>query len=159
MRPEAQGYRSPRDATGDASVKAIATGALSSGRRAAAMRLSTIAVTIHFAFDSAAILPQAMTNMQSLRRALASPEFAPFQIRIERLADSTGPSAHNLDLSRRRADSVKQYLVQHFDIGADRLLTKGRGEQEPIATNAARVDRNKNQHTEFVNVGAVASSQ
>jgi OOP family OmpA-OmpF porin len=121
--------------------------------------LSTIVVTINFAFDSAEILPQAIPNMQSLGRALESPELAPYRIRIEGHADSTGPAAYNVGLSQRRADSVKQYLVQHFAIEAERLITEGRGEDEPIATNATRAGRAKNRRAELVNVGAMASSQ
>jgi outer membrane protein OmpA-like peptidoglycan-associated protein len=137
----------------------VRTRGLKPGVRGLQTGLSTIAVTIHFAFDSAVILPQAATNLQSLGEALASPELAPFQIRIEGHADSTGPAAYNLGLSRRRADSVKQYLLQHFDIEAARLLTEGRGEEEPIATNTTRAGRSKNRRAEFVNVGGVASSQ
>ena len=121
--------------------------------------LSTIAVTIRFAFDSAEILPQATTNLRSLGLALESPQLAPYRIRIEGHADSTGPAAYNLGLSQRRADSVKRYLVQHFNIDAERLFTEGRGENEPIATNATRAGRAKNRRAEFVNVGHMASSQ
>jgi outer membrane protein OmpA-like peptidoglycan-associated protein len=119
--------------------------------------LSTIAVTVQFAFDSAEILPQAVPNLQSLGKALASPQLAPYQIRIEGHTDSTGPTAYNQGLSQRRANSVKQYLVQHFDISADRLFTEGRGEDEPIDTNATRAGRAKNRRAEFVNLSPMAS--
>jgi outer membrane protein OmpA-like peptidoglycan-associated protein len=121
--------------------------------------LSTIAVTVNFAFDSAEILPQAVPNLQSLGRALASPQLAPYQIRIEGHTDSTGPAAYNFKLSQRRANSVKQYLVQHFDIGADRLFTEGRGEDEPIDTNDTPAGRGKNRRAEFVNLNTAVSSQ
>ena len=121
--------------------------------------LSTIAVTIHFAFDSAEISPQAVPNLQSLGHALASPQLAPYQIRIEGHTDNTGPAVYNLGLSRRRAHSVKQYLVQHFAIRADRLLTEGRGEDEPLAPNDTREGRGKNRRAEFVNMSPTMSSQ
>lgn len=121
--------------------------------------LSTIAVTVHFAFDSAEILPQAVPNLQSLGQALESPRLAPYQIRIEGHTDSTGPAVYNLGLSRRRANSVKQYLVQHFNIDAGRLLTEGRGEDEPIDTNATRAGRRRNRRAEFVNLSTTVSSQ
>jgi outer membrane protein OmpA-like peptidoglycan-associated protein len=121
--------------------------------------LSTIAVTVQFAFDSSEILPQAVPNLQSLGRALASPQLAPYQIRIEGHTDSTGPASYNQGLSQRRANSVKQYLVQHFDISADRLFTEGRGEDEPIDTNATRAGRAKNRRAEFVNLNSTVASQ
>jgi OOP family OmpA-OmpF porin len=109
--------------------------------------------------QSAEILPQAVPNLQSLGQALASPQLAPYQIRIEGHTDSTGPAAYNLGLSKRRANSVKQYLVQHFDIRAERLLTEGRGEDEPIDTNETRAGRGKNRRAEFVNLSTTVSSQ
>jgi outer membrane protein OmpA-like peptidoglycan-associated protein len=121
--------------------------------------LSTIAVTVQFAFDSAEISPQAVPNLESLGRALASPQLEPYQIRIEGYTDSTGPEAYNQGLSQRRANSVKQYLVQHFDIHADRLFTEGRGEDEPIDTNATRAGRAKNRRAEFVNLNTTVASQ
>ena len=120
--------------------------------------LATIAVTVHFAFDSSEILPQAEVNLRSLGQALQSPQLAPYQIRIEGHTDSTGPAAYNVELSHRRADSVKQYLVEYFNIEADRLLTDGSGEDEPIASNATREGRQKNRRAEFINMGVTVSS-
>lgn len=118
--------------------------------------LSTIAVTIHFAFDSAEILPRAVTNLRSLGNALQSPQLGDYRIRIEGHTDSTGPDVYNLHLSNRRANSVKQYLVEHFQIDPDRLITEGYGEKEPINSNATRDGRQKNRRAEFVNIGKMA---
>jgi outer membrane protein OmpA-like peptidoglycan-associated protein len=121
--------------------------------------LATIAVTVHFAFDASEILPQAEVNLRSLGQALQSPALAAYQIRIEGHTDSTGPAAYNVGLSHRRANSVKQYLVQHFDIDAARLLTDGRGEEEPITSNDTREGRRKNRRAEFINLGEAVSSR
>jgi OOP family OmpA-OmpF porin len=103
------------------------------------------------------ILSQSIPNLQSLGRALESPQLAPYRIRIEGHTDSKGSSAYNLGLSRRRANSVKQFLMQHFDIDAERLFTEGRGENEPISSNATRAGQAKNRRAEFVNIGKLAS--
>src|SRR3989344_5167161 len=50
-------------------------------------------------------------------------------------ADSDGAEDYNLDLSRRRASSVAQYLVSR-NVLPDRLYVDGRGESAPIASNA-----------------------
>jgi outer membrane protein OmpA-like peptidoglycan-associated protein len=120
--------------------------------------LATIAVTIHFDFDSAAIRPEAIPNLRSLGSALQSPQLGPYRIRIEGHTDSTGPEAYNLQLSERRANSVKQYLVEHFQIDADRLLIEGYGETEPMISNSTREGRQKNRRAEFVNIGKLAAS-
>jgi OOP family OmpA-OmpF porin len=115
--------------------------------------LATIALTVNFAFDSAEIQSQAIPNLQSLGKALQSPQLAPYQIRIEGHTDSVGTVAYNRDLSQRRAESVKQYLTQHFDITPDHLVTAGKGEEEPISENDSDAGRYKNRRAEFVNLG------
>jgi OOP family OmpA-OmpF porin len=115
--------------------------------------LATIALTVNFAFDSAEIQPQAIPNLQSLGQALQSPQLAPYQIRIEGHTDSVGTAAYNRDLSQRRAESVKQYLTQHFDITPNHLITAGKGEEEPISDNDTDSGRYKNRRAEFVNLG------
>jgi outer membrane protein OmpA-like peptidoglycan-associated protein len=42
---------------------------------------------------------------------------------------------YNQDLSERRANAVKTYLVQNFQVNGDRLASKGFGKTQPIASN------------------------
>ncbi len=67
--------------------------------------------------------------------------------------DSTGPAAYNVKLSDRRAASVKDYLVSK-GIPADRIYTEGKGEADPIATNATREGRALNRRVEIELVGS-----
>jgi outer membrane protein OmpA-like peptidoglycan-associated protein len=60
--------------------------------------------------------------------------------------DSTGPEAHNLRLSKRRAEAVKAFLVDR-GIAPERISTEGRGEVEPIAPNTTQAGRKKNRRT------------
>ena len=121
--------------------------------RGIAPGLATIAIMIHFAFDSAELLPEAKANLESLGQALQSERLAPYRIRIEGHTDSIGRAAYNQGLSYRRAQSVKRYLTRHFGIPADRLEATGRGEEEPLSDNRTRQGRQKNRRAEFVNVG------
>lgn len=63
---------------------------------------------------------------------------------IEGHTCNIGTEAYNQRLSQRRADSVKRYLVNKFDISASRLETKGYGELEPEFDNKTREGRRKN---------------
>ncbi|QQQ18011.1 OmpA family protein [Brevundimonas vitis] len=63
-------------------------------------------------------------------------------------ADSDGADAYNLDLSRRRASSVASYLVQR-NVLADRLYVEGRGEAEPVASNATASGKAQNRRVEI----------
>ncbi len=115
--------------------------------------LATIALTVNFAFDSAQFLPETIPNLSSLGRALQSPQLAPYRIRIEGHTDSIGTRTYNQALSQRRAKAVKAYLVQNFDITPSNLVTAGRGEFEPIASNETPQGRKRNRRAEFVNLG------
>jgi OOP family OmpA-OmpF porin len=63
---------------------------------------------------------------------------------IEGHTDNTGEAAYNLDLSRRRAESVRAYLITKFGIAAERLTAEGFGEGQPVASNATAQGRAKN---------------
>jgi len=62
--------------------------------------------------------------------------------------DSTGGTAYNMDLSKRRAESVKTYLVSK-GIDGDRINTVGEGEHQPVADNATAGGRDENRHVEI----------
>jgi outer membrane protein OmpA-like peptidoglycan-associated protein len=64
-------------------------------------------------------------------------------------ADSDGADAYNLDLSRRRASSVAQYLVSR-NVLADRLYVDGKGESEPVATNETAAGKAQNRRVEIL---------
>ena len=64
-------------------------------------------------------------------------------------ADSDGSDDFNLNLSRQRASSVAQYLVNR-NVLADRLYVDGRGESAPIASNATAEGKAQNRRVEIV---------
>ncbi|MFO7561852.1 MAG: OmpA family protein [Enhygromyxa sp.] len=71
------------------------------------------------------------------------------QVRIEVSGhtDSNGGYEHNVDLSQRRAESVKQYLIDN-GVAEDRIETRGAGPNEPIATNDTKEGRAQNRRIE-----------
>lgn len=71
-------------------------------------------------------------------------------IKIIGHTDSDGDDAKNLDLSRRRALSVKNTLVNQFGIDASRIQTDGKGETEPLAPNTTSESKAKNRRVEFI---------
>jgi OOP family OmpA-OmpF porin len=115
--------------------------------------LSTIALKIHFDFDSDRILPVAVPMLDNLGQALQSPQLSPYRIQIEGHTDNIGSDDYNQNLSQQRAESVKRYLTQNFGIVPDRLVAVGRGEAEPVHDNHSPQGREKNRRAEFVNLG------
>lgn len=70
------------------------------------------------------------------------------KISIEGHTDNAGTSGYNLDLSRRRADAVKRYFVQH-GISTANLSTQGFGLSKPVASNATQAGRAQNRRVEL----------
>jgi outer membrane protein OmpA-like peptidoglycan-associated protein len=66
---------------------------------------------------------------------------------IEGFTDSTGSKDYNLELSRRRAESVKDHLVS-LGVNGDRISTKGYGERYPVASNDNPGGRQLNRRVE-----------
>jgi outer membrane protein OmpA-like peptidoglycan-associated protein len=71
------------------------------------------------------------------------------KIEIGGHTDSTGSREYNLDLSRRRARAVKDYLVGK-GISDKRITTRGYGPDKPIADNETKDGRARNRRIEFV---------
>lgn len=64
-------------------------------------------------------------------------------------ADSDGADDYNLNLSRQRASSVAQYLVSR-NVLPDRLYVDGRGETQPVASNATAEGKSQNRRVEIL---------
>jgi OOP family OmpA-OmpF porin len=64
-------------------------------------------------------------------------------------ADSRGDDEYNLWLSKRRALSVKSYLLGTYDIDGDRVVLQWFGEQNPAADNATEEGRQLNRRAEL----------
>jgi OOP family OmpA-OmpF porin len=64
--------------------------------------------------------------------------------------DSDGDAAKNLDLSRRRAESVKSNLTTEFGIERDRMQTDGKGSTQPLDTNNTPEGKANNRRVEFI---------
>ena len=65
--------------------------------------------------------------------------------------DNTGTTQQNLFLSRRRAESVKDYLVGNFNIDQQRLITQGVGSTQPVDDNDTDESRNNNRRVTINN--------
>ncbi len=102
---------------------------------------------ILFDFDKTDIKPAAQTNLQNLATSLQkNPET---NVLIIGHTDNTGSATYNMDLSVRRAGTVKTYLTNN-GVDGSRLSTQGKGQTEPIADNSTADGRAKNRRVEIV---------
>ncbi len=101
---------------------------------------------VNFGFDKADIRPEDEVLLDEAARMLEM--CSSKRVRIEGHTDSTGPEAYNQGLSQRRAQAVTSYLVGK-GISRGRLEPVGRGEAEPVASNATREGRALNRRVDF----------
>lgn len=102
---------------------------------------------ILFDLDSATIRPESKPVLDDVLGVLQGEPG--WKVLIEGHTDSSGGDAHNLELSQKRAESVKAYLVAG-GIEAGRLRTQGFGESKPVADNATELGRAQNRRVELV---------
>jgi OmpA-OmpF porin, OOP family len=72
------------------------------------------------------------------------------KVKVVGHTDSDGDAAKNMDLSKRRAASVKAMLESEFKIEAARMDTDGLGEAKPVADNTTKEGKLQNRRVEFI---------
>jgi outer membrane protein OmpA-like peptidoglycan-associated protein len=86
-----------------------------------------IDLEINFDYNSAGISARSLPSVQALGRALSNPDLKGSTFVVAGHTDAAGGEAYNQDLSERRADSIKRYLVDKFGIAGADLVTVGYG--------------------------------
>jgi outer membrane protein OmpA-like peptidoglycan-associated protein len=113
---------------------------------------------INFENNSAELKEESISVLNETARALiAAPEI---KAEVQAYTDSAGPEEYNLKLSKKRAASVRDYLVLQ-GVAEDQLEAKGYGESNPIADNKTKEGRAENRRVELkvINDGAVNSNK
>ena len=101
---------------------------------------------ITFDSDQSDVKPQFYETLNSV--ALVFQEFDQSLIDVAGHTDSDGSDDYNIDLSRRRAGSVARYLTSQ-QLDPQRFSVEGRGEREPIASNASSRGKQENRRVEI----------
>ncbi len=107
-----------------------------------------ISYGITFDVNSDKVKPESYGALKDIATVLK--ENAGVRVRIVGHTDSDGDDAKNLDLSKRRAESVKASLIKDFAIDAARLETDGKGEGQPVAPNNSVENKARNRRVEFI---------
>jgi OOP family OmpA-OmpF porin len=103
---------------------------------------------ILFDVNSATIKPESYGTLKEMANVLK--ENPDLKIKIIGHTDADGKDADNLDLSKRRAASVKAALAKEFGIDESRMETDGKGESEPIDKNDTPAGKANNRRVEFI---------
>ncbi|MCC7230692.1 MAG: OmpA family protein [Fimbriimonadaceae bacterium] len=109
--------------------------------------LMTKQTNIFFATGRSDLDPNARQVLDGVASTIQA--YSNAYIRIEGNTDSIGNSAKNVDLSKRRADAVVNYLVNRYGFDRNRLIAKGNGPFKPVADNSTNAGRAKNRRTDI----------
>ena len=103
---------------------------------------------IYFDVNKDVVKAESFGTMKSIADVLK--ENPDVRVKIIGHTDSDGDNAKNLDLSQRRAKSVKNELTKVFGIDESRMETDGLGETKPVAANDTPSNKALNRRVEFV---------
>lgn len=105
---------------------------------------------ILFDVNSATIKPESYGTLKEMAGVLK--EYSDLKVKIVGHTDADGSDATNLDLSKKRAASVKESLAKEFGIDESRMETDGKGESEPIDKNDSSAGKANNRRVEFIKI-------
>jgi len=109
-----------------------------------------IDLNIAFEFNSSDLQPQAAAQLKQLRSALTSESLLKDRFMVAGHTDASGSAQYNQQLSIRRAEAVKRYLVDN-GVGAERLLAVGYGSEHLALPD--RPEDPSNRRVEIRNLG------
>jgi len=139
-------------------IKNRTTRSLSAGEREQIAEIAkekpSIDLDITFDYNSANISQKAMPAVEALGKALTNPDMKGTTFVLAGHTDAKGGDTYNQELSERRADSLKKYLMEKYNLSAADLVTVGYGKTK--LKNASDPDGGENRRVQVVNM---ASSQ
>ncbi len=107
----------------------------------------TLSGSILFRSAESVLLPSAQSKLDQILKSLLA--IRARNLIVEGHTDSQGSESYNQGLSQRRAEAVRDYLVQR-GYPANRIQSRGRSEGSPIASNASAEGRANNRRVEIV---------
>lgn len=103
---------------------------------------------ILFDSGSANIQPQSMGIIRQIYQVMQ--QESDIKLKIVGHTDSDGDDDTNMNLSKKRAEAVKNALVSVYNVSSDRLSTEGKGESEPLDDNGTADGKAQNRRVEFI---------
>jgi OOP family OmpA-OmpF porin len=105
-------------------------------------------INIEFDTNKADVKPKYQEELQKFADVMKA--YPKLKVIIEGHTDNVGAKDYNQQLSAKRAESVKNYLIKTFGIEESRLTSKGYGISKPIADNKTKQGRQQNRRVEAV---------
>ena len=110
--------------------------------------ITTVSGEFLFAMDSDEVQAGAYDTLAKVAELIGT--YDDHKVLIIGHSDAVGDAAYNRQLSERRAELVKQFFIENFELPPDRLSTEGVGEAHPIASNDTPQGRRANRRVEIL---------
>ena len=88
-------------------------------------------------------------QLEEAGKALSSDRLASYRFEIAGHTDSVGTEEFNRGLSQQRANVIQRFLAEKYAVANDRLVSRGYGEWEPVASNDTEEGRAMNRRVVF----------
>lgn len=102
-----------------------------------------ISLPIKFSYDSSTLNTESLKYLKQLGKMLNLKKMAQESIMIVGHTDITGSDNYNLNLSEKRSQAVKSFLVTHYQIDPARIETTGRGEMDTLPGKSGHASINR----------------
>jgi outer membrane protein OmpA-like peptidoglycan-associated protein len=111
----------------------------------------SLTMHLEFKFNSDELTPQTVKYLDALGTALQDPTLRGYVYKVEGHTDNVGTDAYNLELSRKRALAVVDYMVKTFGLEREQFDVQGFGKKNPVASNDSEEGRQQNRRVVVVN--------
>ncbi|SDU05381.1 OmpA-OmpF porin, OOP family [Pseudomonas pohangensis] len=112
----------------------------------AAAEAVRVELDVKFDFDKSAVKQDSYAEIKTVADFMN--QYPQTTTTVEGYTDSVGSEAYNQQLSQRRADAVRQVMVDEYGVAADRVSAVGEGESDPVASNDTAEGRALNRRVE-----------
>jgi outer membrane protein OmpA-like peptidoglycan-associated protein len=112
--------------------------------------------TVNFPFNSSELTPDARKALDDVAASLNRPNVAKYEIVISGHTDAVGSDDYNQQLSERRAEAARQYLISRHGISASRLVAKGYGKSQLLLPSEPTSELNR--RVQFLNPSYTTAS-
>lgn len=110
-----------------------------------------ISLQILFDYNSDILSEQSKAQLEPVGRALVSGDLSGMKFRIEGHTDIVGGDDFNIELSRRRAEAVKQFLIEKYGVASSSIQIQGKGKND--LADAANPTSEANRRVRIVSLG------
>ena len=117
--------------------------------------VARVELMVNFDFDRFDVKSEYFSDIKELADFMA--RFPDVDIELEGHTDSRGTETYNLGLSDRRVAAVRQVMIDRFNVQASRVMSRGYGESQPVASNDTDPGRADNRRVMTVVINTVES--